>query len=845
MKKIADIRDETCTDCRLSGFTRHPVCQMGKGTKSARIMVVSKMPNSQKYQDLIEDELSKLGLDLSEVYFTAAVKCLTFDVSPSRGDIKACKQYLDAEVQLIQPEWVLCFGNEALQSLTGHSGITKYRGRVIDKGGASIIPTISPAAVHRNPGQAASWRADLAFFVSQVKGKAAKVGEPKVLYVNTQKRYAKLKAWLKKATLISYDVETSGFDEFAEDAAIVSLAGTLEIDGEVKVFAMPLDHPQSPFRKNWQAALRSIAPLLVKIPKQVAHNGKFDARWLRQFGVNIGVTFDTMLACHILDENRQKGLKPQATSRFGVADWSISTKNLYDTELSNVLWYNALDTWYTYHIYLEVKQELIEQPRLLRIFRFITTKANQELIDIERNGVWIDRERLATRTKIAFDMRDEIDAELMKYVPSPPHPPEHYCVLCKSGEHQVSPDFPTNAKGKYVDVNFNPSNFARWWLFEHLGLPVLERGKEKEDGREGDPSMKEAVMLELRGQHPVVELLLKRTKWQKYCSSFLDAYGDLLDEDDRIHTTFKLAGTVTGRLSSGKVDQDKVTARAPIRGVNLQQVPRDPFIRGLFGAPPGYVFVEADFSQIELRVVAFIAREERMLYLYQTGQDIHRATAAWVLGKPPDQIDSGDRKKAKAVNFGFVYGMGANKFVHTAFENYDLVVTLDEAKAIRRAFFDQFSGLPKWHARQRRLVQEYGRVQSPIGRIRHLPDIYSEDEAVRGEAQRQAINSPVQSFASDMTMLSLVSISEQFREHGYDAITIGTVHDAILFQIREDHVGPCLPIIKDTMEHLPFRRLFGIEVDVPIIADLKVGRYWGDAKELETEQVYDWNGDID
>lgn len=230
-----------------------------------------------------------------------------------------------------------------------------------------------------------------------------------------------------------------------------------------------------------------------------------------------------------------------------------------------------------------------------------------------------------------------------------------------------------------------------------------------------------------------------------------------------------------------------------------------------------------------------------MLYLYKSGADIHTATAASVLGIPESQVTKDDRKKAKAVNFGFVYGMGWRKFIKTAFEKYGAVFTEDEARAVREAFFEHFAGLQPWHARQRRLVHKYGRVQSPIGRIRHLPDIYSPDEAVRAEAERQAINSPVQSFGSDMAVLSMVEINKKFRKLGVEGHCIGLVHDAINFEIRDDHVAKALPIIKDTMEDVePLRRKFGVHVDVPIIADLKVGQHWGDAVEITPEQVYDW-----
>lgn len=829
---LKDIYDHKCTQCKMHRDCDF-VCEPGLGNTKAKIVVVSRMPNSETYQTLIEDSLREAGVEPYDCFFTSAIKCRNFELNPGKLDMKTCRQYLDAEIEAIQPEWVLAFGNEALFATTGHSGIMKYRAKIIEKNNTKVIATISPAAVARNPGQRESWLADIRYFASQVQGKTATVKPPGIFYVDSKVKFDQLKTILKRTRVLSYDVETVGFDEFGPNAAIVSLAGTSELfDGKVICWALPLYHPESPFRSIWQKVLKVLNRYISVIPKQVAHNGKFDARWLRRFGLDAKVTFDTMLACHLLDENRLKGLKPQANARFGVGDWSINTAELLETPIRVVLKYNALDTYYTYHIYLETKQELIEQPRLLRIFSKLTMPANEMLIEAERLGIWIDREKLATNTKIAYDMRDTIDKKLMEWVPE--GDPEDLAEL----------GWPRMGKrAKLAEVNFNPSNFSRWWLFEHLELPVLAVGKDKDDGSEGAPSMAEAVMLELRGQHPAIDLLLERSKWQKYCSSFLTTYDELADANDRLHTTFKLAGTVTGRLSSGKPDQDKITSkRTNVRGVNIQQVPRDPFIRGMFGAQPGYDFVEADFSQVELRVVAFLSRDRTMMHLYQTGQDIHRATAASVLGVPANAVTKDDRKKAKAVNFGFVYGMGWRKFILTAFEKYELTFTPAEAQQIRKLFFEQFRGLFPWHARQRRLVNQYGRVQSPIGRIRHLPDIFSGDEGVRAEAERQAINSPVQSFASDMTMLSMLMINDRFKEQKLDAHVIGTVHDALLFEVRKKHTARALPIIQDTMENLPLQRKFGVVLDVPIVSDLKVGSHWGDARELSREEVHDYHG---
>lgn len=797
---------------------------MGRGKKDASIMVVTSRPNSETFSKVLHGHLADAGIDPALCYFASAIKCRNFEMSIGRKDVKACAPYLEAEIQEVRPDWVLVMGNEALQSVTGHSGIMKYRGRVIEGNGRKIMPTISPAAISRNPGQIASYMADLRFFAAQVYERSATVKPPTIHTIDTSAKFKKLKQALRRADLLSFDIETTRAPtEFHDTARVVSLSGTLVIDGKLFVWALPLFHPQSPFRKSWQKALKQLVPLMAKVPKRIAHNGKFDSRWLRRFGeADIDLTFDTMLAAHLLDENREKGLKPQATSRLGVAAWGIDTKDLLTTPIAEVLEYNALDTYYAYHIYLQIRKELQEQPRLMRIFKFITMPAANLLIAVEQKGAWVDRERLVTNGKIAREMRDEIERQLMEYVPE-----------------TDAAWYPVDPKGRPREINFNPSIWARWFLFTHLGLPALAWGKLKDNGTQ-DPSMAEDVLLELRDAHPAVDLMLQRSMWNQLVKAFFNAYDELLTDDDRIRTTFKIAGTVTGRLSSGKEDVEKFASGRPERGVNLQQVPRDPLVRGLFGAPPGFTFVEADFSQVELRIAAFLSRDRTMLSLYQQGEDIHAATASWVLGIPRSQVTKDDRKKAKAVNFGFVYGMGWRKFIYTAFTKYGVRFTEDEAQAIRRAFFEQFSGLQSWHARQRRLVNNNRRVQNPIGRVRHLPDIDSPEMFVRGEAERQAINSPVQSFGSDLCMLSLIEIDRKFKAEQVAAFTIGTVHDALMFEVRDDHVGLAMPIIKDTMEHLPLEKKFGCYLDVPIIADIKVGSHWGDAKELTEEEVYSW-----
>lgn len=850
------VRNAVCSKCTMSqNVEGNDVCRTAEGNLGqATVLVVGKFPLGPKARKELLTYMERAGFTADDYMYTGAVKCQSWDTQPRKTHIKECKSYLDKEIEVIGPSHIITLGNEALTATLGKTKITEHRGRQYTHPlGPVVIPTIAPSAVYRNPGQQAGFEADLRYCYAVVNGISDEHAEPSELagnyhVVNDQESLRHLVYALDNASEMYYDIEATGFDEFKPDAKIISLSITtrpaLSSDGDVagmgdaEAWSIPLWHPQSPWRNQWERVLAIIARVINKPRKRIAHNGKYDNRWLVHFGCRVNQTFDTMLASHLLDEDQPRGLKPLARTLVGAEPWDIdltTPTNGRDKRpwwerytLDEILWYNAMDTWNGMRVYDVLRERLVAQPRLAKLMAKIMMPASAVMVDSERHGVWADRSRVMDRWSVSQANLDGIDARLMEWVP--------------------------DGHG-FAEVNFNPSNFARWFLFDHLELPILARGKAKEDGRPGDPSMAEAVMLTLqemlhldnddRGQ--VIDLMIERTKWQKYTSSFFSAYAEMMDDRDYIHTTFKLTGTRTGRLSSGKPDADKITGvrKSKIRGVNLQQVPRDEFVRGVFGAPPGFYFVEADYSQIELRVAAFLAQEPTMLHLYNTGQDIHMAMAMRMTGKPADRVTKEERKKAKAVNFGFLYGMGWRKFVSTAWSNYGIHVSEEEAQAFRKSFFDQFRMLPKWHAHQRAFVAKYGYVVSPFGRVRHLPDIRSRDREVRSEAERQAINSPVQSFASDMALWSCVRVQRRFDMMGLSARPVGTVHDAINFEVPEDEMAYALPVIKSTMEDTtPIEEVFGITLNIPIIADVKVGHHWGGATELTPDQVFHWDKEL-
>ena len=781
-----------------------------KRCRPVKIAILTKFVLRGSLREEMTTKLKSQGFGDVDLVFMGCVSS-GYDGAFSKADLREARDDFTNNVANIHPDAILAMGNESLFVATGHSGIMKYRGQ-IQHASCPVMPTIALGAIERNPSQIQLLYADIRGLYAQVYGspRRADAKPHRVRVVKSLEGMAEFEATCAEAEAVAFDLETSSFDEQAENSFIVSLgATTLSAGGRLECFAFPLRHKDSPVDELWQTYLQRACSAMASVPIRIAHNAKFDCRWLVEFDAPVPCNFDTMLAAHILDENRFKGLKPLAQMLLDASPWDIaiaSGKNAppWYTQhaLRDILRYNALDTWHTMRLYRLFEEELRQDPRLHNLFTRLVMPASQSLVHIERRGVHVHREMLEEGASIVASELSRIHNALMRYVPED--------------------------VAESRSVNFNPSSFARWFLFDHLGFPVLREGKV-------GPSMAEDIMTRLAADypHPVLDLMVERVKWQKFESSFFNPYQELITDESRLHTTFKLSGTVTGRLSSGKADADKVTGsrKSALRGINLQQVPRDPLVRGIFGAASGWAFVEADYSQIELRVAAEVSGEPTLRALYARGEDVHMAMAVRMTGKPPSQITKEERKKAKAVNFGFLYGMGPSKFVETAWNNYGVKVTLEEAKAARSAFFAQFPELLRWHARQRRLAHKYKRVQSPLGRIRHLPDIISQESGVVGEAERQAINSPVQAMASDMCLFSLVLLDRAFRKRAIRASPVGTVHDSILFEICDDDLLVALPLIKRVMESPPIKENFGVQLSVPVVSDIAIGRAWGKTNE--------------
>lgn len=487
------------------------------GRGSGNILVVFPYPVHERSRigRGITDHLS----NLPPYRLTWARKC---------EDPDCVAHYAEVREEATAYEHVLALGAEPWKALTNKGNITRYRGRFHEH----VFPTINPSAAWRNPSLLDGFQADVRNFARAVSGG----GElphalPRNVEAVTPGTVGAFRRALQSACESSFDIETTGEAEFLTDAAIVSLAVTLTFErgnlDTAVVYTLPLYHPESPFRDNWREVLLELSDDLCRPAEQIAHNGKYDCRWLHHFGVPIKLTFDTIMATALLNENERKSLKVTAERILGAEPWAVDTGKLLDMPLSQVLEYNGLDTWHTLRLKHYFERELRRQPKLYKIFTHISMPAVRALINVERAGVWVDQQRLAAAKDDVARQLVEIEMLLMEHVPA----------------REL---WPADIK----NVNFNASKFSRWWLFEHLGFPVLAVTKT-------GASMSQHLLKQLADGDNVPALLVRRTKLVKLRNAFYNPWTEQLTYDERIHTTFKPWGTVTGRLSSGKEGADK------------------------------------------------------------------------------------------------------------------------------------------------------------------------------------------------------------------------------------------------------------------------------------------------
>jgi len=360
---------------------------------------------------------------------------------------------------------------------------------------------------------------------------------------------------------------------------------------------------------------------------------------------------------------------------------------------------------------------------------------------------------------------------------------------------------------------------ARW--FRRYTERALEQGRLRvvEMTPNGKPSWGKTPLRRLaRDGSEVAEAILSyrhATKRAQYLRAWLEHVGP----DGRVHAGYNVGSVVTGRLSSSNP--------------NMQQVSGD--LKPCWIGSPGTLVAEVDYSQIELRAAAFVARCEPMLEAFREGKDLHRIMAAQVAGKPEDAVTPQERQRAKAINFGFLYGMGSAGFQTYADDTYGVLFSEEEAELARATFFRTWEGLERWHRSIVRTAQHLGHVSSPLGRLRRLPTIYDRNERTRGHAERQAINSPIQSFASDLMQLAAARIEGTLPEEpGIPGVSIvATVHDSIVVEVPEDDWKRSIArTMRGMLDLSDLLAPMDVTLDVPLEVEAKVGPRWGETSAV-------------
>lgn len=808
-------RNENCTKCGLNESTKD-VCIWGIGPKKCEIAIIGEAPGpidrkTGKPRDgeatkLFKQELINAGIDPDQCYWTNMVKCRPPEGrSPTNPELKACRPYLDSELDQVNPRYVLLLGATALKYIK-KKGITELRGSVFELDGRTYFPIFHPAAILRDPGKEPGFKADIAKFARLVAGETP---EQEVL---TQYRFITPDTWqeffdeFEASKAYSFDNETTGLQVHDEDFRVNSIGFTLDT---LNTWVLPLnltDHPDWKIqckaegitdrfgRHDWARQTLSTIIDLSEGKIGIGQNAKFDNMGiLSRYGRKFCLNFDTMLASHIFDENTPHDLKYLAKVFCGARDYDdLLLKQKLDPIgqkcLTKFFQYQAEDPYWTMRLYQYYSGKLKGTYKLRRLFNKLVMPAARLFERVDYRGLYIKT-----------DEQEQVIIDLKKNI----------------AQNEKDLNAMVKAAGYRRVVNWGSPKQVADVLFNRLGLPVVERTPT------GAPSTGESALLELQGQSPICDKLIEWRGNQKNLNTYAEGWKALMI-GPMLYLSTKLHGTVTGRYSS-----------------RLHQVPRDGTIRNLVDAPPGWTFVCADFSQIELRLVAHVSQDPTMLRIFQEGGDIHVETAKSVM-MTDEEPTKEQRKAAKGVNFGYVYGMWWVKFKKYAKEKYGVELTDQQAKSFREAYFAKYFTLLHWHDRIRDIVREQGYVEYLSGRLRRLPGVFSSDKQVRQEAERQAINSPIQGFGSgDLKVMALLALDEEFDggRDDPDLVIAGEVHDSGLLWVKTNKLEEIVPQIKEIMENPPLLKTFGIKLDVPLVVDVEIGTWGKGIKYVPGEPV--------
>ncbi len=589
-----------------------------------------------------------------------------------------------------------------------------------------------------------------------------------------------LQSWigkLKSAALFAFDTETDSLDNISANLVGISFAIEPGVAAYVPVAHDYLDAPDQIPRDR---ALELLKPLLEdeKLLK-VGQNLKYDRGVLENYGIELrGIAFDTMLESYILnsvvgrhdmDSLSQRWLKHKTVTFEEIAGKGKNQLTFNQIALEEAGHYAAEDADVTLQLHLAMWPELQQHAGPLNVFQNIEMPLVPVISRIERNGVNID-------PAVLHKHSEELTLRLAEL---------------EQKAHEIAGEA----------FNLSSTKQLQTILFEKQGIKPLK----KTPG--GAPSTSEEVLEELALDYPLPKVILQYRGLAKLKSTYTDKLPLMINpKTGRVHTSYHQAVTATGRLSS----TDPNLQNIPVRNEEGRR------IRQAFIAPKDYVIVSADYSQIELRIMAHLSRDKGLLKAFAEGQDIHRATAAEVFGLPLDSVSNEQRRSAKAINFGLIYGMSAFGL------SRQLNIPRKESQKYMDLYFERYPGVLEYMERTRAQAKESGYVETLDGRRLYLPDIKSSNAARRAGAERAAINAPMQGTAADIIKRAMIAVDAWLQQEKPRVRMIMQVHDELVFEVHKEDIEAVTKKIHELMES-------STQLDVPLLVEVGSGPNWDQA----------------
>lgn len=765
------------------------------GEAPGRQEVAMKRPFIGRSGQLLWEAMKAVGISRSDCAVTNTVICHPEgNATPSTAAIEACRERLYSVIEKVSPEKILLLGSTATKALLGET-VTKIRGlgttRHIGGRDVYVVGTYHPSAILRDPDLFRDFANDIQKWVHKSAPEAA----PKMTVIIPKTVEEALNALrdLEEASVVSCDIETSGLNPRKDKIYSIGFAAAVNWEETIDVI-VPIRLIESSFDLYWLVERY----IFHKDWKIVFHNIKFDISFLREmFGWDLTPKhpWDTMLMKYAQDERGSSssdtggrsyatmGLKDIARVRWDIQSYKFDFETFFGTPEDERDWesfyrYQAIDTHITILLFFELWDELEgESQKLLTLVENLLTPASLAFSRVEHYGCPIDVEYLE-ELKIATTAEvEELLGKLRALVEN----------------DTFNPGSPKQVMAVFVDNGLKLTSGEKEVLQMTSKLPTTS------------PKMVEFI-----------NLLLEYRQKSKVLKTYVDGLLTRVEEDGRVHSDFKITGADTGRLSS--------------RDPNLQNIPTimGPQIKRAFIAPPGWVFVNADYSQLELRVTAYLSRDPNLMEAYRKGFDVHRWVASFVFDKPMEDITHFERYMAKYIDFGLIYGRQA-RGITEGFEAeyiYDMTgtrPTIAWADEIQEKFFAGFPTLKSFIDAQHKLVRRLFYVESPSGRRRRFPFL---DGSVMGSVERKAVNTPIQGFASDIALNAIINLDRTLDPT--EAYIISSVHDSVMLLVREDRFDCIIPIIRHVMETPP---VVDPPFDVPLKVDIGYGKDWSEAKD--------------